>query len=59
MLGVGLEDIWGGAPKMYKQLRGDYQKYQRKVGGAPKIMYNINHKTSVIIVHCNINVNAI
>jgi hypothetical protein len=37
---------------------GGYQKYQRKVGGPPRLMYN-NHKTSAIIVHCNINVNAI
>jgi hypothetical protein len=59
MPGVGPEDFfWGGTKNVLTTWGGGYQNYQRKVGGAPKIMYN-NHKTSAIIIHCNINVNAV
>jgi hypothetical protein len=59
MPGGGPEDIfiWGGHQKCINHLGGTIQKISKKVGGAPKIMYN-NHKISAII-HCNINVNAI
>ena len=54
----GAKDIWGGHQKFINHLGGLPKISRKGRGGAPKIMYN-NHKTSAIIVHCNINVNAI
>jgi hypothetical protein len=60
---LGAEDIWwgGGHQKCINHLGGIPKISRKVVWGIPKIskiMYN-NHKTSAIIVHCNINVNAI
>jgi hypothetical protein len=57
MLGGGR--YLGGHQKIINNLRGGgLPKISKKGRGASKIMYN-NHKTSAIIVHCNIDVNAI
>jgi hypothetical protein len=36
MPGGGAGRYLGGPPKIYQPVRGGYQKYQRKVGGATK-----------------------
>jgi hypothetical protein len=51
MPGVGRKIVWGGGTKnVLTTYGGGLQKISKKVGGAPKIMYN-NHKTSAI-THC-------